>query len=379
MRDEREPQDSLDRALSELYDLRVPDSFQQKWQSAIVREEKSDMGMRRNHKKMWLRTVLPAAAALVLVVGAVWVGGLSPEQKSATPDYAVNSAARSGKYAAGGSNGTALYSSIVNAAESTDASYDMAPAAGMAEPEAQSVAPEAADQRKLIRTADLTIRTSAYDADLAAVNALIQKVGGYAENIYADGSQNPGATRSAALTVRVPSQALDSFLSGLEGIGRIVNRSESVEDQTLQYADNEARLKTLREKMNRLNELLGRAESVADIIEIETSIADTQYAIDRFETTQRTIDRNVDMSRVYLNLQEDSPVAVTSEMSLGERISAALSASWKGLVRFLRNMLVFLVMALPAVGVVALVIVLVLVIRRAVKKNRKKKPDEPEE
>ena len=118
----------------------------------------------------------------------------------------------------------------------------------------------------------------------------------------------------------------------------------------MQYADNEARLATLRAKMERLNELLEKAETVEDLISIESAIADTQYSIDSYETRQRTIDRQVDMSEVDIYLREDSPVEATSEMSLGERISRAFQNSVEDFGQFLRNMLVFIVMALPALG-----------------------------
>lgn len=364
--------DGLDQALRELYNAPVPASFQNEWRNAIVREEKQTMSMEKKRKNGWLRGALPVAAAVVLIWGASWVGSqnLGFDTGAANSGYTV-ATPRSAKSSAGG---TALYAAMPNSAESmasTEASYDMATDVVAADnASGQSVTPEAADARKLVRTANLTIRTDAYDEDLSAIYALIDRVNGYTESVYADGDGSDGATRSANLTVRVPSASLDEFLSGLGGIGRVVGRSESVEDKTVQYADNEARLNTLREKMSRLNALLAKAENVADIIEIESAIADTQYAIDRFETTQRTIDRDADMSQVYLNLREDSPTNITSEMSLGERISAGFQASVKGLGRFLRNMVVFLAMALPALAAIAAVVVAVVLIRKAVRKKK---------
>ena len=112
---------------------------------------------------------------------------------------------------------------------------------------------------------------------------------------------------------------------------------------------------------------------VEDLISIESAIADTQYSIDSYETRQRTIDRQVDMSEVDIYLREDSPVEVTSEMSLGERISRAFQNSVEDFGQFLRNMLVFIVMALPALGLMAIVTAAVLLICRAKKKGKKAK------
>ena len=202
--------------------------------------------------------------------------------------------------------------------------------------------PTAETSRKLIRTASLTIRTAQYDADLEALTQLISSVGGYIESTYQSGDLESGSARSNSMTLRIPSDKLDEFLNGLDSVGRVVDRSESSTDMTVQYADNEARLATLQAKMERLNELLEKAETVEDLISIESAIADTQYSIDSYETRQRTIDRQVDMS----------------EVDFGQ---------------FLRNMLVFIVMALPALGLIAIITAAVLLICRAKKKGKKAK------
>ena len=42
---------------------------------------------------------------------------------------------------------------------------------------------------------------------------------------------------TASLSMRGPSESLDAFLAGMEGVGRVVDRSESVTDMTVQYTD----------------------------------------------------------------------------------------------------------------------------------------------
>ena len=65
-----------------------------------------------------------------------------------------------------------------------------------------------------------------------------------------------------------------------------------------------------------------RAQEVSDLIELETAIADTQYEIERYETSQRDIDRRVDMSAVNVTLLEESPAqsATAEDLGLGERL-----------------------------------------------------------
>ena len=74
--------DRLDDELMELFSAPVPSSFEEKWRSAIQREESLTMSQFSGHlekeqkktKRKWWKAALPAAAALVLVAGSCWVG-----------------------------------------------------------------------------------------------------------------------------------------------------------------------------------------------------------------------------------------------------------------------------------------------------------------
>ncbi len=379
--------DRLDDELMELFSAPVPSSFEEKWRSAIQREESLTMsqfdGNREQKQKKaarmgrkWWKAAVPAAAALVLVAGSCWVGDQEPDQSR---PGSRNVGCQSSLYTAYDDYDSGSYPSeegaydmVVSSDESGYAKKSVSMASGSSA-DTSALEPTAETSRKLIRTASLTIRTAQYDADLEALTQLISSVGGYIESTYQSGDLESGSARSNSMTLRIPSDKLDEFLNGLDSVGRVVDRSESSTDMTVQYADNEARLATLRAKMERLNELLEKAETVEDLISIESAIADTQYSIDSYETRQRTIDRQVDMSEVDIYLREDSPVEVTSEMSLGERISRAFQNSVEDFGQFLRNMLVFIVMALPALGLIAIITAAVLLICRAKKKGKKAK------
>lgn len=218
-----------------------------------------------------------------------------------------------------------------------------------------------AEARKIIRTADMTIRTTAFEDCASKVQALIAENGGYVENLYQYGE----SIRRLNLTIRVPSDRLDGFLASLEGAGRVTDRSESTSDMTTQYQDNEARLSTLYAKRDRLNELLLKAEDVSDLIEIESAIADTQYQIDSYETSQRSIDRQVDMSTVSLSIVEETPAdSARADISLMERIGAAFVSSVEWLGEFSQDLIVFIAALLPAAVPVAVIVVVVILIRK---------------
>lgn len=365
---EKEPNGALEQALGRLYQSEdVPAGFETGWRAAVRREEsRMKLAERSTGRPLW-RAIVPACAALVLVVGSLWAGtldlggGVSSEKNAATGVEYADSAS------------TTSYSApnamMVRTADT--ATYDLyvaeesgATAGGAATADSGATA---ATGQKLVRTVSLTLRTTAFDNDLESVQALLEGLGGYVENLYQYGDVESGDTRTASLSMRVPSENLDAFLDGMEGVGRVTDRSESVTDMTVQYTDNQTRLETLYAKRERLNQLMAQAQEVSDLIELETAIADTQYEIERYETSQRDIDRRVDMSAVNVTLLEESPAqsATAEDIGLGERLGAALRASLRWLGGFLRNMLVFATMILPvAVPVAAIAAVVWLVVRR---------------
>ena len=57
--------------------------------------------------------------------------------------------------------------------------------------------------RKLVRTASLTIRSTAFESDVEKVTALLKELGGYVENLYQFGDTQSGSTRTVSLSMRV--------------------------------------------------------------------------------------------------------------------------------------------------------------------------------
>jgi len=304
-------------------------------------------------KKNWKKGLVLILILAFLIAGANWAGTLDKAQ----PENGLYAAPRAALTNAKFASESVAYDTAVEESADFGASGTVMSASGAAYPEA--------DKRKLVRTADMTIRTRQFDEAAQSVQELLAEAGGYIESLYEHGESG---SRRLSLYMRVPSANLDDFLLAMEGAGRVTDRSQSTTDMTTQYQDNEARLKTLYEKRERLNELLIKAENVSDLIEIESAIADAQYQIDRYETSQRSIDNQVDMSAVSLNLIEDRPAdTAQADLTLMERIRAGLEASVEGMSHFLRNLVVFLAVVLPW----AVPVIVILVVIRIIRKRKK--------
>lgn len=229
---------------------------------------------------------------------------------------------------------------------------------------------------KLIRRAELHIQTERFDQSLQALNQLVDSCGGYFEmaNLYGGSRRDVNATRSGEYTVRVPAEKYDQFLSSAGDLGYITNKNESSEDVGERYYDTEARLKTQRTKRERLLALLEKAETMEDIIMLESALSDVEYQIEQYTSELNRYDALIGFStfNVYLNEVGRVTQEVGETASLGARMAAGFQSSFRGLVQGGRDFLIwasyniFLLVILAAVAAAAVVVG-----KRELKKLRK--------
>ncbi len=341
------------RLLSMCRDLRteegdVPEAFSSSWRQMIRKEEQMET-KQRNGKTF--KSVLAMAAAFVFIVG----GTLLTRDKNAAKDaeFGVNYTYTTAATANGASYKRAAPQLMMAVEESADYAMDTAAAETV----------ETQREQKLIRRVDFTIKTMEFDAVLENIQSMTASVGGRVEFLSQYGDASTGALRNANLTLRIPAEKLDAFLTDVEDVGNITSYSNQVEDATSTYYDVQARLDTQLTKMERLQKLLAEATEVSDLIEIESSIADTQYMIDSYQGRLKGMDDQVDYSTVSVYVQE-TRIAETKEASFWQRVGDGLAGSVEDGLSFLEDACVFLLSAAPWIAVVALIVIAVRIIRK---------------
>ena len=357
-------------------EIQVPDSFSSSWRQAI-REEK-EMEAKPRKVFQWKKWAAAAAALLFVVGGTLASRDGLPSRKvtmSGASSYTDSLAApnsASYKSMAGGAMSNVMY-------DSSARTYAAMETAEMEEAVdyAQDI-DTAAQKEKIIRSASFTVKTADYDADLQKIQDLAADMGGRVEYLSSNGDAASGQTRSASLTLRIPAQRLDEFLTGAQGVGTITGMTQQMEDVSDSYYVTQTRLKTQQEKLARLQEMMASAQDVSDLIEIESAIADAQYYIDRYTGTLKAYDSKVDFSTVHVTVRE-TKVTETKEVSLGERIVTGIGDSFREFGWFLEDMVIFLAAALPwiiALAVAAFAVVLIFRVRKNRKNKKEKKVQE---
>ena len=351
-------------------EIEVPDEFSSAWRQTIREEEKME---KKSPKKSRWRAYLAAAAMLVFVIGGTFLTRDSRAPRPAarpTPQASAKSNAASvdggalrGDMAAGAVTNFSFSAmeeprEVMDFYADEEAAYD------------NEISPESPAPEKIIRTASFTLKTTVYEDDLEKIQALTRDSGGRVEYLSASGDASSGQTRSASLTVRIPSGRLDEFLDGAQAIGSVTSLTQEREDVSDSYYDIQTRLETQQAKLKRLQSLMQAAEDVSDVLEIESAIADAQYYIDRYTGQISSYDSRVDYSTVHISIREVK-IQEAEDVSLGQRIASGLQDSLQEGLWFLEDMCVFLVSALPWLALIAAVIVAVCLIVK--KRNPKKK------
>lgn len=236
--------------------------------------------------------------------------------------------------------------------------------------------------RKLIKTVDMSVETEDFDTLLQTVTEKTEKLGGYVEtsNIYNGSYYYGNNNRSANLTLRIPAESLNEFLSSVAENSNVISRDERVTDVTLQYVDMKSHKEALQAEQARLLELLEQAESVEDIITIESRLSEVRYQIESMESQLRTMDNQVSYSTVYLYIEEVARLTPVKEQSTWEKISTGFAESLYQVGNGIRNFFIGLIIRIPYLAVWAVIILAaVLFVKLMVKRKRKKQEKQQEE
>lgn len=230
--------------------------------------------------------------------------------------------------------------------------------------------------RKWIVTIDMRAETEDLDALLAQINQRIAELGGYIEdqNIYNGSNYASHRYRYANLTIRVPADQADSFTTQVGSISNVVSHNKSLDDVTLSYVATESRMKALQAEEARLRELMGKAETMSDLLEIEARLTDVRYELESVTSQLRVYDNLVDYATINLNIEEVQEYTPVAEETLWQRISGGFMDSLEGLGNFFVELFVFLIVSLPYLALIAAIVVLIVFLcKRSAKKRRAKR------
>jgi hypothetical protein len=241
--------------------------------------------------------------------------------------------------------------------------------------------PAEAFAEKIIYLANAGIESVEFDTSLEALSEMISNYGAFIENSNVSGAdyasefygRNP--YRSASYTIRVPRENFDAMLEALSKLGNITYRSTNAENVTEQYTDAESHLKARRIEEERLLAMLEKADTVEDMIAIESKLSEVRYDIESLTSRLTNLDNRVNYSAVYVNINEVEKLTRQEpiHLSYGQRIAEGLKQTLRGVGNFFTEALRLFVVNLPVLVLLAVAVIIAVAINRRVVKRRGKR------
>ena len=136
-------------------------------------------------------------------------------------------------------------------------------------------------ERKVIKTGVLEFETNDLVKSKSEIQKALKENKGYIVN---DRESNNTYRKSNYLKLRVPSQNFDKLLSGIaSGVDHFDKKEINAKDVTEEFLDVEARLITKKKLEARYQEILVKANTVTEILEIERQINNVRGEIESIE------------------------------------------------------------------------------------------------
>ncbi len=241
---------------------------------------------------------------------------------------------------------------------------------GAAETPAQAADPG----DKIIYSCNAEIETRAFDETLASLRELIDRYGGFLESSSVRGNDYYGSgSRSADYTIRIPREHFEAVTESLSTLGNVPYCNVTAENISASYYDTESRLSTYRIEEERLLSMLALAETVEDMITIESRLSEVRYSIESLTSTLQGWDSLVNYSTLSLSIYEVEDYTPEPEPGYWQRIGKGFMRSLEAVGEFFMDLFRFLVVNLPVLVLLgAAAWLIVFLVRRNRRKRAKK-------
>lgn len=275
--------------------------------------------------------IAAAACALLLVINIFPVLFHSYSKKDSAAESSYYS------YDSGGGSYYAAPSSSYYDGAAYEADY-MEEAAYASEPseapapspntQAKSEETDIRQNKKLILTANMNMETQDLDSVLDTLSAAVKKYGGYFQRSSVN-TRNSSRYYEAA--IRIPAEKYAEFLEEIKSSGNSTYYSEETKDITDSYTDIEARLTSLKAQEAKVLEFYDKAESIEDLMSVESRLSDIRYQIEYYESQIKNYDLLVAYSTLYLNITE-TKVYTPVSTNFFARLGRSFVNGWKDFI-----------------------------------------------
>lgn len=188
-------------------------------------------------------------------------------------------------------------------------------------------------EQKLIKSSYLTFETKSVETTFQEVKQKVAVYGGYIQN---DQTSKEYDRINRSLLIRIPNKnfqiLVDSITSSVKSLDK---RDIDIRDVTEEYVDIKARLKAKQKLEERYLQLLSKAHSVKDMLEIERQIAQIREEIEAKQGRLNYLENKVSLSSIHLNFYEMIPATKAPSQTYASRLWRAVKGGFEGIGEFI--------------------------------------------
>ncbi len=192
-------------------------------------------------------------------------------------------------------------------------------------------------ERKLIVTVDIRINSKDVEKSYKSIENKVKEYNGYFDNV--ESSKN-----RYYLTIRIPKDNLNNFISFMEESEKIENKNINTQDVTDTYYDTDNRIKNREVLLEKLRNYLKEAKNIDEILKIEDRINTLTYEIERMKGNLQNLQSSIDYSRITVNIQNQEAIKSTTN----------IYNKYLNLISFLKEFfsgIIFFIVGFVAVGI----------------------------
>ncbi|WP_283132788.1 DUF4349 domain-containing protein [Rhizohabitans arisaemae] len=299
------------------------------------------------------RIRMSALAALGLVMLLSGCGGGSPDNTLSSGNYAEPQAPAKAAPEAEGAG----------AADRADAGARNPALQSKPEADGGQEIKLAKSAQSVIYTAEMTVRVAEVSGAAEKAKTIVKAAGGHVFGERSSAHQESEAT--STIIFKVPPPKYEEVLAALsKDLGKLEARQQDAEDVTVQVADVESRIKSTTAAIDRFKLLLGKAEKIGDLLNIQQNIDAQQIELESLQARQKALSAQVSLTTITVNIVGPTARAPVVEDE-PDGFLAGLGDGWNALVTTGKVLFTVLGVLLPWL---ALIIVPWVVIRLAMRR-----------
>ena len=167
-------------------------------------------------------------------------------------------------------------------------------------------------ERKIIRNANLTIEVSSPAETQPKIETIAESHQGFVVNTEATQRTDDDRTKpqtTVTLVVRVPATQFSQAVTEIRAAGlRVVDQKTTGQDVTEEFMDLEARVKNQKALEAQFIEIMKRAGSVADALNVQRELANVRTEIEKLEGRRRFLENQSSLSTINVTLQTPTQI-----------------------------------------------------------------------